>query len=385
SEYNPVADATGAAGDFFGYSSSISGNYAIVGATSDDGPAGSGQGSASIYQLQAGNWVLMQKITDATGAAGDGFGLSVSISGNYAIVGAYGDDGPSGSNQGSASIYQLLAGNWVLMQKLTDDLSGGGDNYGYGVSISGNYAIVGAPSDDGAAGLDQGSISIYILSAGNWVLMQKLTDPTGAAGDGFGFYVSINGNNAIVGAYMDDGAGGADQGSVCMFHWQGGWGMIQKLTDATGAAGDGFGSSVSISGNYAIVGANFDDEAAGVDQGSASIYQWDGSSWVLMQKLTHATGATGDQFGKSVSISGNYAVVGAHLDNEIAGVDQGSASIYLRVGLGWQRLQYITDPGGNPGDNFGVGTSFDGATQRFIIGAHHYANNSGKVVFGKIN
>ena len=385
SEYNPVADATGAAWDLFGYCSSISGNYAIVGANGDDGAAGADQGSASIYQWLAGNWVLMQKLTDATGAAGDNFGYSVSISGNYAIVGAYGDDGPSGANQGSASIYQLLAGNWVLMQKLTDDISNAGDSYGYSVSISGNYAIVGAPLDDVAAGLDQGSISIYLLSAGNWVLMQKLTDATGAAGDYLGQSVSISGNYAIVGAPGDDGAAGADQGSACIFHWQGGWGLIQKLTDATGAAGDGFGGSVSISGNYAIVGANLDDGAAGADQGSAGIYNYNGSSWVLMQKLTDATGAAGDHFGKSVSISGNYAVVGAHLDDGVAGGDQGSASIYLRVGLGWQRLQYITDPAANPNDRFGVGTSIDGTTQRFIIGAYYYANYSGKVVFGKIN
>jgi len=153
----------------------------------------------------------------------------------------------------------------------------------------------------------------------------------------------------------------------------------------TGAANDFFGNSVSISGNYAIVGAYADDGVAGADQGSASIYQWNGSNWVLMQKLTDASGAADDLFGINVSISGNYAIVGAYADDGALGADQGSASIYLRMGLGCQRLQYITDPGANANDNFGKATAIDGATHRFLIGANTYANNSGKVVFGKIN
>jgi FG-GAP repeat/Head domain of trimeric autotransporter adhesin len=379
SEYNPVADATGAVSDNFGNSSSISGNYAIVGAPSDDGAAGIDQGSASIYQWNGSNWVLMQKITDATGAAFDHFGVSVSISGNYAIVGAYADDG-----QGSASIYQWNGSNWVLMQKITDATGAAFDFFGYSVSISGNYTIVGAYGDDGAAGANQGSASIYQWNGGSWVLMQKLTDATGAASDQFGNSVSISGNYAIVGAYGDDGAA-SNEGSASIYQWNGSnWVLMQKITDAGGAAGDLFGYSVSISGNYAIVGA-YGDDGAFADQGSASIYNYNGSSWSLMQKITDAGGAAGDLFGYSVSISGNYAIVGARSDDGAAGADQGSAGIYLRVGLGWQRLQYITDPGGNASDAFGMATAIDGATQRFLIGAPFYANASGKVVFGKVN
>jgi FG-GAP repeat len=55
------------------------------------------------------------------------------------------------------------------------------------------------------------------------------------------------------------------------------------------------------------------------------------------------------------------------------------------VGLGWQKLQYVTDPGGNQNDFFGYSTAIDGTTQRFLIGAVGYASHSGKVVFGKIN
>ena len=385
-EYKPVADANGTAGDNFGYGVSISGNYAIVGCYGDDSTAGTDQGSATIYQYLGGTWTPMQKIVDATGAAGDLFGYSVSISGNYAIIAAPADAGTAGSFQGSASIYQYQGGSWVLMNKITDATGAANDNFGFSVSISGNYAIVGANNDDGIAGVNQGSASTYQFNGSNWVLMNKITDATGAAGDGFGYSVSISGNYAIVGAPADAGTGGTFQGSASTYQYLGGnWVLMQKITDAEGAALDNFGGSVSISGNYAIVGAALDDGQSGTDQGSASIYQNLVGSWVFIQKITDGGGAVGDNFGISVSLSGNYAIVGARLDDGAGGNDQGSASIYIRLGSGWQRLQYVTDPGAGAVNYFGYATAIEGTSLRFLIGANGFANNMGKAVFGKIN
>jgi len=385
SEYQPVADATGEANDNFGRAVSISGNYAIVGASHDDVGANTNQGSASIYQWDGTAWVLMQKITDATGAASDFFGISVSISGNYAIVGAYGDDVGPNTAQGSASIYQWNGTAWVLMNKITDATGADSDFFGYSVSISGNYAIVGAYGDDVGGNGSQGSASIYQWNGTAWVLMDKITDATGAAGDHFGYSVSISGSYAIVGAESDDVGGNAGQGSASIYQrFISNWTLDQKITDASGEAGDLFGSSVSISGNYAIVGAYSDNVGANASQGSASIYQRIGSTWELMQKITNATGEASDQFGSSVSISGNYAIVGAISDAVGGSLSQGSAIIYQRIGMGWQKLQYITDPGGNSTDSMGE-SSIDGIAKRFIIGVPGYGNAVGKVLFGKIN
>jgi FG-GAP repeat len=386
SEYNPVVDANGETGDRFGNSVSISGNYAIVGAYNDDVGANIDQGSVSIYQFNGVNWVLMQKITDGTGAANDNFGVSVSLSGNYAIVGAYNDDVGANIDQGSVSIYQFNGVNWVLMQKITDATGAANDWFGNSVFLSGNYAIVGAYKDNIGAYIGQGSASIYQLTGGSWVLMNKITDPTGAANDWFGYSVSISGNYAIVGANYDDVGANTDQGSVSIYQLTGGsWVFMNKITDPTGEANYWFGNSVSISGNYAIIGSNGEDITANLNQGSASIYQLTGGSWVLMNKITDATGAAFDDFGSSVSISGNYAIVGVYSDDIGTNIQQGSASIYQRVGLGWQKVQYVTDPGGNANDYFGVSVGFDGASKRFIIGAQRFGSFSGKVVFGKLN
>jgi FG-GAP repeat len=385
-EYNPVADQTGANGDRFGFSVSNSGNYAIIGSDLDDVGANADQGSASIYQYNGSNWVLMQKITDPAGAPTDIFGHSVCISGNYAIVGSTLDDVGANADQGSALIYQYNGSNWVLMQKITDATGSANDLFGISVSVSGNYAIVGAYNDDIGANADQGSASIYQFNGTSWVLMQKITDATGATSDVFGASVSISGNYVIIGASGDDVGANANQGSVSIYQYNGtSWVLMQKITDAVGDVNDGFGVSVSLSGNYAVIGSLYDDIGTNTDQGSASFYQYNGTSWLLMQKVYDANGAASDQFGISVCISGNYAVVGAYSDDVGSNVNQGAASIYQRVGLGWQKLQYVVDPAGNADDVFGNSVYVDGLTKQFLAGSPFYINQSGKVIFGKIN
>jgi FG-GAP repeat len=391
-EYTPIADPTAAYGDFFGSSVAVSSNYFIVGAPMDDVGANTDQGSASIFQFNGTNWVFMQKVTDATGSANDQFGYSVSISGNYAIVGAWLDVGPFGADAGSVSIYQLTGGTWILMNKITDATGGSGDVFGQSVSISGNYAIVGSNGDDIGGNINQGSASIYQYNGSSWVLMQKITDATGTLADNFGQAVSISGNRAIVGASLDDEAY-TDQGSAIIFQYNGSnWVQIQKITDGDARAGDNFGNAVSIDGNNVVVGASLDDNLSGSvnnpKQGSASIFWYNGSNWIYVQKLMDDAGKAQDKFGNSVIVSGNYAIVGNFnhdLGTNPAEVDHGAAIIYQRMGLLWHQIQYLTDPAANALDLFGFAVGLDGNTKRFAIGARRYANLSGKVISGKIN
>lgn len=388
SNYQPVADANGEFGDKFGNSVSIGGNYTIVGTPGEAVGANTGQGSVSIYQNNGGTWVFMQKITDATGAPNDGFGNSVQISGNYVIVGASNDDVGVNANQGSASIYQYNGSSWVLMQKITDAGGAAGDNFGVSVSISGNYALVGAFNDDMGANTNQGSASFYQYDGVNWILTQKSAEPTGAANDNFGNSVSISGNYAIIGVPGDNvTAANTNQGSAIIYQYNGitGWNLIQKITDVTGSSGDNFGASVSISGNYVVGGAFRDDVGTNNDQGSCSIFQFNGSNWVLMQKINDVYGVANDAFGYSVSISGSYVIIGTPFTYVPPKNNHGSATIYQRIGMGWQKLQFITDPGGVENDLAGNAVCIDGITKQFIIGAYGFVNYFGKVIFGKIN
>jgi len=379
-EYNPVAPDDGATGDWFGVTVAINGNNAIVGARYDDVGANSNQGSVCFYQYNGSNWVLLQKVVDPAGVASESFGLSVSINGNWAVVGA------SGATTGSASIYQYNGSTWIFKQKITDPTGAIGDEFGSAVSITGNYIVVGAENDQVGANLEQGSVSIfrYIVSGGNWIFMQKITDATGSATANFGYTVSIDGIYAIVGARGEDIGVSTDQGTASIYRYNGSsWVLMNKIVDANGAGGDRFGSCVSISGNYAVISASSDDVLFS-QQGSASVYYYNGSNWVFMQKLSDPNGSANDIFGSSVSISGNYIIIGAIQDDIGVNINQGSSSIYVRVGNLWQRLQFIVDPGGAANDDFGRGVAFDANTKRFVVGAY-FAVPGGKAVFGKLN
>jgi hypothetical protein len=199
--------------------------------------------------------------------------------------------------------------------------------------------------------------------------------------------VAISGNLALVGAYLDDVGANSNQGSVSWYQYDGSsWVFLNKMSNPTGATEDLFGTSVSLSGDYLIVGSPGDDVGANNSQGSVTIYKHTaGFGWQEMQKITDANGLAGDQFGFHVSISGNCAIVGAYQDDVGTNTNQGSASIYIRVGYGWGKVQYVTDPMGNASDQFGKAVGIDPDTRRFLIGADAYGMNGGKVVFGKIH
>ena len=154
---------------------------------------------------------------------------------------------------------------------------------------------------------------------------KKLTASDGAEDDEFGYSVSISGDFAIVGAYWDDD-NGENSGSAYIFSKDFGgannWGKVKKLTASDGAKDDHFGTSVSISGDFAIVGAYGDDDN-GSDSGSAYIFS-KANNWGKVKKLTASDGAQGDEFGISVSISSDFAIVAAPYDNN----NLGSAYIF---------------------------------------------------------
>ncbi len=351
-----------AAGDVFGHSVSINGDYAIVGADQND-DGGDRSGSAYIFVSDGEEWTQQQKLTADDAAAGDEFGWSVSISGDYAIVGAYGND-DDGDSSGSAYIFVRDGDEWTQQQKLTADDAAAMDCFGHSVSISGDYAIVGADENDDN-GDRSGSAYIFVRDGEEWTQQRKLTADDAAEREMFGYSVSISGDYAIVGAYFNDDDGDRS-GSAYIFVRDGEeWTQQQKLTADDAAAYDWFGVSVSISGDYAIVGALGNDDD-GEMSGSAYIFVRDGEEWTQQQKLTADDAAAGDAFGWSVSINSDYAIVGAYADDD-DGDASGSAYIFVRDGEEWTQQQKLTANDAAAGDNFGNSVSISG--DYAIVGA----------------
>ena len=197
------------------------------------------------------------------------------------------------------------------------------DEFGFSVAISGSTAIVGAPLD-----IDNGSVtgSAYIYQFdGNAWQETKITPSDGVGNEQFGYSVAISGSTAIVGAVLDDD-NGPSSGSAYIYQFDGNAWQETKITPSDGVGNDQFGYSVAISGNTAIVGAIFDDDN-GTSSGSAYIYQFDGNAWQETKKISASDAAASDFFGVSVAISGSEAIVGASFDDD-NGSGSGSAYIY---------------------------------------------------------
>ena len=378
-EKDKLTALDGAGNDLFGYSVSISGDYAIVGAYNDD-PCGTDSGSAYIFTRDGESWVQQTMLTGRDISSGAFFGTSVSISGDYAIVGAY-------KGFGSAYIFKRFGENWIEQAKLLPSDGAAADFFGCSVSISGDYAIVGASQADVNGLYNSGSAYIFEMPKSGWVdaiETAKLTVSDGAVRDRFGVSVSVWGDYAIVGAYTDDPCG-TDSGSAYIFapnEVDSNWSQQAKLTASDGAGGDRFGASVSVWGDYAIVGAHKDDPC-GIDSGSAYIFKRDGESWIQQTMLTGRDIADGDRFGVFVSISGDYAIVGADFGEDNA---VGSAHIFKRNDdADWTQEDKLTASDGETFDQFGVSVAIDG--ENAIVGAHNddqFGINSGSAyVFQK--
>lgn len=390
--------------DLFGYSVSISGDYAIVGAKQEDHNATGGQyldnaGAAYILKNESGTWTVVQKIVAEDRAADDEFGTSVAIYGDYAIVGAPRKTATVGfelnSAAGAAYIFKNTDGQWSQLQKIQASDRETGDEFGYAVAISENYVIIGAPyEDEYVNGQSQASNkgSAYIRKKGEtlWMDEQKIVGGSVGDGDNFGWSVGISEDYAVIGTPRDSqiASGGgilADAGSAYIFRKfsSGTWTQMQSIGASDEGAGDEFGTAVAISGNYVIVGAMFEDHNATgganlSNAGSAYIFELSEGEWSQMDKLVASDREEMDNFGVSVSISGEYAIVGAfNEDEDPAGANtlsnSGSAYIFKITSGNWVQANKIvaSDRGGS--DLFGNAVAISG--DYAIVGAYNEDEN----------
>jgi len=139
-----------------------------------------------------------------------------------------------------------------------------------------------------------------------------------------------------------------------------------KLTASTAAEQDWFGWSVAISGDWAIVGAPLDDAVAG-QSGAAFMITRTGPGWVETQKLKASDAAFGNAFGWSVAIAGDVAVVGAHHNYPLGIYDAGAAYVFERVGSQWSQTAKIWASDAQPEMHFGNAVAVSG--NRVLVGA----------------
>ncbi len=315
------------------------------------------------------------KLSAANGAAGDLFGSALAISGDTALIGAYGGVANENAAQGSAYVFVRTGAAWSLQQQLQAPDAAANDNFGWSIALSGDTALIGAIGG-GNGTSRQGAAYVFTRSGTVWTFQQKLTANDGAANDVFGWAVALNGETALIGALGAVGAN-PNQGAAYVFTRLGAvWTQQQKLTASDGTAQAAFGSAVALAGNTALIGAPDDDLNNQTLRGSAYVYTRSGTAqpvWTQQQKLLANDGAAFDNFGLAVALSNETALIGAPHGN----LKRGAAYVFARTGTAqpvWMQEQKLTAGDGAAFDGFGIGVSLNETNanlnaNRALIGA----------------
>ncbi len=356
--------------DWFGHSVAISGDTAVVGAPGNGIDLRGEPGSAYVYVRSGTTWSEQAHFFASDAEADDFFGSSVAISGDTAVVGAPGDGTAAGSKAGSAYVYVRSGTTWSEQAHLFASDAAAYDNFGSSVAISGDTAVVGAPGDSSTIieGRKEGSAYVYVRSGTTWSEQAHFFASNAVPFNFFGDSVAIVGDTAVVGVPGDDTAAGESAGSAYIYV-RGGttWSEQAHLFASDAAAYDNFGSSVAISGETIVVGANRDSTAAGMETGSAYVYVRSGATWGEQARLFASDAAAYDHFGYSAAITGETIVVGARFDDTAAGMDAGSAYVYVRSGTTWSEQAHLFASDTAAGDFFGISVAISGET--IVVGA----------------
>ncbi|MCA8942928.1 MAG: FG-GAP repeat protein, partial [Planctomycetes bacterium] len=410
------------ASDYFGSKVAVSGDTMVIAAGSEDSAAtgvngdesdnsATSAGAAYVFVRSGSTWVQEAYLKASNTEALDLFGSSVAIDGETIVVGAmFEDSAAAGVNgdesdnsalsAGAAYVFVRSGSTWSQQAYLKASDPGINDNFGNAVAIDGDTILVGAFSDS-AVGTDSGSAYVFTRTGSTWTQQAKLVAGNAGSGDLFGVSVAISGDTIAIGARREDssatGVGGnqldnsaTDAGAVYVYHrLLSSWFEQGYLKAPNTQAGDEFGISVDVDGDLIVVGAWREDSSATTvngddslndasDAGAAYVFERSGGTWFSSDYLKDSQVDSLDLFGKSVSISGDYILVGSTLEdsgftgwyaprNELA-ASAGSAMLFVRSGSGWDRFHFKAT-NTDAGDNFGDHVAIDGTT--VVAGAYN--------------
>jgi len=315
----------------FGQSVSIFGNTLVVGASLGSTDSLLNTGTAYVFLNDGTNWSFQTKLSAPDASVGARFGFSVSAFDDTIAVGS--PEVSIGSNllQGATYIFNRSSGSWAFQQKLIAPDGNSEGRLGWRVSLFRDSIAIGAPGDASS----RGAVYVFNRSNSSWTFDQKLTDITGQSGDYFGWGVSMYEDSVAVGSPGEINP--SSIGAVVVFKRNNGtWATQSKILSSERQPLDYFGEQVSIFRDTLIVGAHgFDDPETGRN-GISFVYNRGGSSWYRQRRMLSTDGSSGG-FGWSVSISGNAAIVGAPFPSSVQSnnlyapsgtISQGGASIY---------------------------------------------------------
>lgn len=352
-----------ASGSQFGYSVALSGDTAVVGANLNVVGSGTVSGAAYVFVRANEKWTLQTRLVPTDGADYDSFGEAVAISNDIILVGAPFHN-TAGEFSGAVYVFERSERTWAQRDFLRPQDGQARDLFGASVAVSGSYAVIGARGANG----DSGCAYVFQKVGNSWSQTARLTASDGAALDRFGYSVAVSGDTTIVSAPFRDLGGREDAGGAYVFRRvDNTWVEQARLGATNGVARDLFGVAVALSDNLAVIGSSRADTLAGVDAGLAYAFVRSVSGWTQEAELLPTDGAAFDQFGSSVAVSGDSAIVGAFTDDAANGVNAGSAYLFSRSTGNWKQRAKFRSSDSAALDLFGTSVALSGGTA--LIGA----------------
>jgi hypothetical protein len=305
----------------FGYSVAISQDRLLVAARTDP-EGGLEAGAAYIFDHAGSSWFESAKLVAADAAPFDHFGGAVSLSTNSAIVGSVGSDGPAGS-QGAAYVFEQVGGGWTQTAKLVASDAAHGDFFGIAVAIETDIAMVGAVGHD-HSGSNAGAVYTFERQGGTWLEIDELHPTDAGPQDQFGSGVTISGELALLAAIGDAdlafGAGAAYAFRRATTSWT----ELGKLLPRDGAFADnvGLAAAVALSGTIALLGNAQDDDACPssslCNSGSAYVFELAPDAVQYGHCASAAPCANADPHGGCVNSTGRGAILAAGGSSSVA-------------------------------------------------------------------
>lgn len=368
----------GAGSDQFGNYVAVSadGNTVVASAHVDDGSTG----SAYVYRWNGQSWVEI-KLTADDGMASDGFGSSVAVSadGNTVVIGAPNVDTPA-ANGGAAYVFRWNGSAYVQVQKVQPSTLFDNAYFGTSVAVSGDGSriAVGAIYVNISGGSPWGAVYTFSRNGSTYELMgNALNAPSPQNYDYFcRVALSADGSTLAVGARGYD----SNKGAVFVLQWNGSnYSSCQKLVTVDQTSGEYLGNSISISADGSTVVAGAYSYSS--NRGAVYVFRRNGSSYAQVNKLTASDGVASDYFGISVAVSGDGGRVaaGAYNDDETY-TDQGSAYLYR-----WNGSVYVLSEKLLATDvtaasyYYGSGIALSADDSTLVVGAYGYNSSQGTV------
>lgn len=293
------------------------------------------------------------------GQPDDRFGRAVAYTTDSIAIGVPSDDNGAFVDAGSVYVYVRSGSVWNRQQKIDPPVPETNAGFGSSVSISGNTLVVGSPLATTSDGNASGAVYVYIRSGSTWALQQTLDPATRNANDRFGTSVDVEGDNLIASSRLGD-ATNASQGTAYVFTRTGSvWSEQQRLAASDGASNDNFGAAVAISGNSVIVGANLAFVSALEAAGAAYVFVRNAGVWSQQQKLTAPVAGDQDEYGVDVDIEGDTAIVGQR-NEDGAAENTGAARVYVRSGSTWSLQGSLTAADAAQNDFLGLTVALSG-------------------------